>query len=635
MKKRLLPLLLTMVMLCSIVFMLPSCTLFERENNNGNESITDQDDEQDKEPDKNQGNNDNVPAEPTVTIMKAANKYIAEPVENVLYDMTSYRDNEYFYYIFHLGELNGVPLQDNVDSFKYDGNDYTYSFKKSYSSSQSISTSVKRAVENSTSWTRNFNISGSLSIKNIANIDLGYSKQWGESTITSAEKSYDETSNFSESYESSFQISFNENYPTGYYRWILFGDIDVYAAIEYEIATGEYSFENYSVVASNYFTLDYCKDSSRFDDVEYGELPFQLTVSDIQRLPEPTEWISEEGLSGMGTKTNPFLINSAEDFKTISLKPSSYYKINANINFGGEILSPIPLFSGTIDGNNKTLSNFIVREDNFSNTTGSGLFKENHGEVVDLTIEDCSITASPNFGNQNITVYAGAIAAINYGSINHCKILNTTVISNSSDTAERFEETYFEDPREIAQGQTYWKAWIQQSHYSKTSAWASKLEFNVCSGGITGLNCGIISNSRFTGKVEANLYNMGVPQSTQYNQTCYAGGIAGYNNVDGTISLCSSSGTVNTWLEMSNDAGGMGWVDWISPKGQSYACGIAGYNNNGSIIESTSTCSLEAKGRVYAAVYWLFSGAGYNKGTRASNKNMALAEFAIYGHNGN
>lgn len=645
MKKRLLPLFLALFMACSIAFMLPACALFESGNEQGNAPITDQDGEQDEDQDGDQGNdhgnnqddNDNIPAEPAVPFMKAADKYVAEPVKNVLLDMTSYRDNEYFYYIFHLGELNGVPLQDDAEAFKYDGNDYTYSFKKSYSSSQTISTSVKRAVENSTSWTKNFNISGSLNIKNIANIDLGYSKQWGESTITSAEKSYEETSNFSEGYESSFQISFNENYPTGYYRWILFGDLDVYAAIEYEIATGEYAFENYSVVASNYFTLDYCNDSGRFDDVEYEELPFELTASDIRRLPEPTEWISEEGLSGMGTEVNPYLINSAKDFKSIALKPSAYYKLNANIDFGGEILSPIPLFNGTLDGNGRTLSNFTVREDNFSSTTGAGLFKENRGEIFDLTLDDCSIIASPNFGNQNATVCAGAVAAINYGAIDDCKVLNTTVISNSSDTAERFEETYFEDPRKIAQGHEYWKEWIHQDHYSVTSAWASKLEFNVYSGGIVGINSGTVSNSKFTGEVESNLYNMGVPQSTKYNQTCYAGGIAGYNNTDGTISLCSASGSVNSWLEMSNDAGGDGWINTVTiyPKGQSYAGGIAGYNNSGTLTESTSTCFLEARGRVFAAVYWLFSGAGYNKGNRASDKNMTLAEFTICGPNEN
>ena len=635
MKRRLLPLFLAFLMSCSIAFMLPACALFEQGNEHEDDVVTDQGGEQDEDQDDNQGNEqedtDETPAEPAVPFMKAADKYVAEPVRNVLLDMTSYRDNEYFYYIFHLGELNGVPLQDDADAFKYDGNDYTYSFKKSYSSSQTISTSVKRAVENSTSWTKNFNIGGSLSIKNIANIDLGYSKQWGESTITSAQQSYEETSNFSESYESSFQISFNENYPTGYYRWILFGDLDVYAAIEYEIATGEYAFENYSVVASKYFTLDYCRDSGRFDDVEYGELPFELTADDIKQLPEPTEWISEEGLSGMGTEASPYLINSAKDFKAISLKPSAYYKLNTNIDFSGEILSPIPLFNGTFDGNGRTLSNFTVRESKFSDTTEAGLFKENRGKIFDLTLEDCSVIASPNFGNKNVTVCAGAVAAINYGTIDDCKALNATVISNSSDTAERFEETYFEDPRKIAQGHNYWKEWIHQDHYSKTSAWAYDMTFNVYSGGIAGLNSGTISNSRFTGEVEANLYNMGVPQSTKYNQTCYGGGIAGYNNTDGTISLCSVSGTVNTWLEMSNDAGGMGWVEWISPKGESYAGGIAGYNNNGAITESTSTCSLEAQGRVFAAVYWLFSGAGYDKGTRANDKNMALAEFTICG----
>ena len=112
MKKRLLPLFLALFMACSIAFMLPACALFESGNEQGNAPTTDQDGEQDEDQDGDQGNdhgnnqddNDNIPAEPAVPFMKAADKYVAEPVKNVLLDMTSYRDNEYFYYIFHLGE---------------------------------------------------------------------------------------------------------------------------------------------------------------------------------------------------------------------------------------------------------------------------------------------------------------------------------------------------------------------------------------------------------------------------------------------------------------------------------------------------------------------------------------------------
>lgn len=71
-----------------------------------------------------------------LSMMKAASRYQAEPAGEVRENMISYRDEDHYYYMFYLGELNGVPLQTDAEAFYYGGNDYTYSFQKGYNTSQ-------------------------------------------------------------------------------------------------------------------------------------------------------------------------------------------------------------------------------------------------------------------------------------------------------------------------------------------------------------------------------------------------------------------------------------------------------------------------------------------------------------------
>lgn len=620
-------------MLSMILCIFSGCGFIEKLPGDGNDPEQDQQGgqvlpDEPTEPDS--------PLQPMVAVMDATDRYVAEPVRDVMDDMISYRDEDHYYYIFYLGELNGVPLQDDADAFQFSGNPYTYSFQKEKSTSGSISSSAKRAVEYCTSWTQNFNIGGSVGIKDIVSIDLGYSIQWGESSRSSAEYSYEEAYNFSEKQASSFSISFDERYPVGYYRWIMFGDIDVYAAIEYDIRTGEYAVDNYSVIAAQYFTLDYSPTSGRFDDSEFGFLPFEMDAADIQRLPKPTEWITEEGMGGAGTVNNPYMIRTAEEFTLIRQYPDAYFSLAADISFANVDFEPIPQFDGTLNGNGYAIQNLSFTENDFDEQTNVGLFLVNNGNIYDLTLEDCTLKASPSFGNKDITVNAGAIAAVNHGTISECTVRDVEVIANSSDTADRFLEMFFEDPRSIVQGSVNWETWIRQRFYVQTNSWNGELMFTVNAGGIVGNNQGKIVNCRAQrGSVEANLYNMQVPDPERFCQQCYAGGIVGVND-GGTVSGCSAAAQeVNAWIEMSDDAAGMGWIETISPRGICYAAGLAGLNESGSVSGDTAGCVVKADARVYAAVYWFLQGAGYNEGNRANENRLTIGTFDSYAPDGN
>ena len=581
-----------------------------------------------------------TPVKPLVAVMNASDRYLAEPVRDVMDDMISYRDEDHYYYMFYLGELNGVPLQDDAEAFQFNGNAYTYSFQKEQSSSSSIANSVKRAVQECTSWTESFQFGAVVGIKNIASIDTGYSEQWGGSTSSTAESSYEEAFNYAQKQVSSFSITFDERYSVGYYRWIMFGDLDVYAAIEYDLRTGEYVIDNYSVIAAQYFTLDYSPTSGRFNEGAYEQLPFDMNASDIERLPEPTEWISEEGVTGAGTQTDPYLLRSAEDFSHIRQHPDAYFRLMANISFADQEFEPIPQFSGSFDGNRYTVSDISFVEKEYSAETLVGLFGVNTGKIFDLTLENSSMEATPAFANKDISVYAGGIAAINRGDITDCTVRNVNIVANSSDTAERFMDRYLEDPRTIVQGSANWETWIRQSFYVRTNSWRGELQLNVMAGGMVGRNEGTLVRCKASGGlVEANVYNMAVSDSENYCQTCYAGGLAGYNG-GGTISDCTSSvQTVDAWLEMSNDAGGMGWAITIfsparSPRGICYAAGLVGCNVGGSVSGDAVGCAVDADSRIYFAVYIFLQGANYNEGNHSNANRLTIGKFDLYAPDG-
>ncbi|MFA9466059.1 MAG: hypothetical protein ACERKN_17405, partial [Velocimicrobium sp.] len=55
-----------------------------------------------------------------------------------------------------------------------------------------------------------------------------------------------------------------------------------------------------------------------------------------------------------GTEGNPFLISNVEEFKRISNNLNSYYKLTEDLDFNGEIVTPIGTstmpFKGSLDG---------------------------------------------------------------------------------------------------------------------------------------------------------------------------------------------------------------------------------------------------------------------------------------------
>ena len=334
----------------------------------------------------------------------------------------------------------------------------------------------------------------------------------------------------------------------------------------------------------------------------------------------------ENFMGGNGTAEKPYRIKTTQHFANIKLHPDAYFVLTANIDLSEIAYTPLATFSGNLNGGGHSISNVKVRVEAADSSVSAGLFGTNKGTIKNLTIRNSQFVASPSFKNTNINVYCGSIAGINQGTIESCYVYDTTVIANSSDLADKFKNKYSEDPRDIVLGSKNWKAWISQSFDVGTSKWTRNLLMCVYSGGIAGSNSGRISSCSFSGNVEANLYNMQVDAQDKV-QTCLAGGIAGYNS--SAVEQATVNADVRAWIELDDDAGGMGWVGDTYPKALCYACGLVGKNASGT-VNGQANGTQKANYRIYAPQYAFLQGASYTSSTKGHNNNLTIGTSSTY-----
>lgn len=132
---------------------------------------------------------------------------------------------------------------------------------------------------------------------------------------------------------------------------------------------------------------------------------------------------------GTGTESDPFLIASAEDLKTLSyvgeddLMRSSFYKQTADIDLADEPFNPICTldtpFIGEYDGDGHVIAHLNAQRDG----ANAGLF----GYLKGATVKNIDIQAATVYSSAN---YAGAIAGVlNGGSISGCRVDHESHIS--------------------------------------------------------------------------------------------------------------------------------------------------------------------------------------------------------------
>lgn len=155
-----------------------------------------------------------------------------------------------------------------------------------------------------------------------------------------------------------------------------------------------------------------------------------------------------DGLSGSGTETDPYIIDSAEDLFAMAARINNestrdtyapaHYRLSADIDLGGKKWEPIDGcelgFEGVFDGGGHTISGLKIDYKDPLTGNGSrnlGLFGLVKGTVKNLTLSDSTVTVKS--GRSPYT--AALVGSLRGGLIENCHTTSTVSVTSSFDAA--------------------------------------------------------------------------------------------------------------------------------------------------------------------------------------------------------
>ena len=299
----------------------------------------------------------------------------------------------------------------------------------------------------------------------------------------------------------------------------------------------------------------------------------------------------------------------------LNVKPTGKYILLNNINLAGMKWTPLPIFSGTFDGNGYYISNFKIT----GTVSNAGLFIKNKGLIKNLGIKNITVDVENMAYN-----YTGSLAAANEGEIINCYVIGSVtgdsykkcyvgglVAYNSGEITDCYvignvtSSSYYES---YAGGLIGCNEGIIKNCYATTKTNCSSEDYGYA-GGLVGINYSTIVNCYATGDIA----------SRTESKSC-AGGLVGENNF-GTIANCYFYDSYSTVISHSatevSYAGGlvgcnpdgfifnsysMGYVISKTFAYYSYCGGLVGMNGNGVIRNcfATSNVTCESPAVCYA-----------------------------------
>ncbi len=360
--------------------------------------------------------------------------------------------------------------------------------------------------------------------------------------------------------------SFGSNYRTVHVNTNISAAGNVTAKDGEQCGTAYYddgAYVTVNAVANEGYTFVRWLNNSNVTMSTSSKYTFTIT-SDIDLTAEFRR-VDEKYSGGTGTINDPYEVSTPEDLISIYNEPDKYYKQTANINMSEytdmtTIGNGGALFTGTYDGNGKTIRNLTIHRPNDpASANGAsyyvGLFNiGTTGIVKDLDIETASIEA---------TSFIGILAGINYGQIINCHVDGDITASHNDGNAGGL-------------------VGVNYNTVKKCSA-AGSISGNHYIGGLVGIN----SNGSTHGLIQDSYANVTVQS---YG---YSGGLVGTNENDATIETSFAKGNVSGYWTLGglvgnnngsiNDCYASSNVHHTSDG--EYLGGLVGYNG-GSILRS-------------------------------------------------
>lgn len=184
-------------------------------------------------------------------------------------------------FIYYLGYIDNVALDSISSTYYHNGGESSKTLSTTQATSKSISKATTDATEKTRSWQSEVKIGSETTIGKDSwpvkeKISVEVSHNQSGSTVTSHEESTTTTISQEQISASSETRNWTSADPKGWYRYVNYATVDVFAVIMYNAVDNEYYVGNVNAVRDIGQMWDYSATSSTFDDDIYGELPFEV-----------------------------------------------------------------------------------------------------------------------------------------------------------------------------------------------------------------------------------------------------------------------------------------------------------------------------------------------------------------------
>lgn len=195
---------------------------------------------------------------------------------------SSYKDDEYYYYLFYLGQITNVPLDTSfsfLEEYIPTGISVTKKTKSTVLTIDQVATAsgitVSEAVSLSSKLSSKISTKAGTKNNNIS-AEIAASLSTSRSNSKSFSESYSRTATFSKENEIERTLVFSENTPKGFYGYCATAALDMYAFVVKDQNKEEYSVETYTEVSKTWMGFYYFSTQNEFLNYKSETITFDL-----------------------------------------------------------------------------------------------------------------------------------------------------------------------------------------------------------------------------------------------------------------------------------------------------------------------------------------------------------------------
>lgn|GEM_PF-5535376 len=204
-------------------------------------------------------------------------------------------------------------------------------------------------------------------------------------------------------------------------------------------------------------------------------------------------------------------ISTPEDLEMLRTNPGGHYVLTAPIDLSGEIWTPLPDFTGILDGDGYSISNFTVAVPGVDNPGNKGFFTSinESGIVKNLVLDDITISGAEY--QSGTYIYVGSLAGTSDGEIDNVDVTGTSMALNrgtsslggivGSNSGEILDSSVI-DSTLFNNGDVAGIAGVSSGLIKDCIVgglyiihWGSQTNYTKSVGGIVGFNTGTVENS--------------------------------------------------------------------------------------------------------------------------------------------